>query len=106
MLRTAAAFAALGLTAGLYLTTGAAMAEPLHHERQVAASGSAALWRPSVEGKTDAEVRTTYGKPDGDSLVNNRNGKVITLEMVQNDARWQAETAEMLRRDRTSEVIR
>jgi len=38
--------------------------------------------------------------------VNQRNGKIITLEMVQNDAEWQAETAQMLKRDNTSEVVR
>ena len=96
MFRTAAAFAALGLTAGLYLTTGSAMAEP----------GNPQPVRPAVEGKTDAEVRITNAKPSDDSLVNSRNGEVVTLEMVQNNAAWQEETAEMLKRDRTSEAVR
>jgi hypothetical protein len=98
MLRTAAAVAALGLTAGLYLSTGTAMADPEDF--------MATTERPAVEGKTDTEVRITDAKPEDNSLVNQRNGKVITLEMVQNDAEWQAETAQMLKRDNTSEVVR
>jgi len=98
MFRTAAAVAALGLTAGLYLSTGTAMAEP--EDTMTPAE------RPAVEGKTDAELRITDAKPEDNSLVNQRNGKIITLEMVQNDAEWQAETAQMLKRDNTSEVVR
>lgn len=98
MYRTAAAVAALGLTAGLYLTAGTAMAEAEDSEN--------ITQRPAVEGKTDAGLRVTDAEPAEDSLVNLRNGKVITLEMVQNDAAWQAETAEMLKRDNTSEVVR
>jgi hypothetical protein len=98
MYRTAAAVAALALTAGLYLSTGPAMAEP--ENSQVTSA------RPAVEGMTDDGVRVTDAKPADDSLVNLRNGKVITLEMVQNDAEWQAETAQMLKRDHTSEVVR
>lgn len=100
MLRTAAAIAALGLTAGLYLTSGTAMAEPLANDPKVEAA------RPEVAGKTAAEVRITNAKPEEESLVNPRNGKVLTLEMVHNDARWQRETAEMLKRDQTSEAVR
>jgi hypothetical protein len=98
MFRTAAAVAALGLTAGLCLSTGTAMAEPEDSPLTAA--------RPAVEGKTDDSVRITEAKPAENSLVNQRNGKVITLEMVRNDAEWQAETAEMLKRDNTSEVVR
>jgi len=98
MFRTAAAVAALGLTAGLCLATGTAMAEP---EDQLFTAA-----RPAAEGKTDDGIRITDAKPEDDSLINQRNGQVITLEMVQNDAEWQAETAEMLKRDRTSEVVR
>lgn len=98
MFRTAAAVAALGLTAGLYLSTGTAMAEPEDSPLTAA--------RPAVEGKTDAGVRITDAKPEDNSLVNQRNGKVITLEMVRNDAEWHAETAQMLKRGRTSEVVR
>lgn len=98
MYRTAAAVAALGLTAGLYLSNGTAIAEPKDSQN--------ISQRPAVEGKTDAEVRITNAKPEEDSLVNQRNGKVITLEMVQNDAEWQDRTAQMLKRDRTSEIVR
>ena len=98
MFRTAAAVAALGLTAGLCLASGNAMAEP---EDQLLTTA-----RPAAEGKTDDGVRITDAKPEDDSLVNQRNGKVITLEMVRNDAEWQAETARMLKRDKTSEVVR
>lgn len=95
MFRTASAAAALGLTAGLCLSTGTAMAEP---EDSLVTPA-----RPAVEGKTDAEVRIIDAKPADDSLINHRNGKVVTLEMLQNDAEWQAEAAEMLKRDNTSE---
>lgn len=98
MFRTAAAAAALGLTAGLYLSTGTAMAEP--------ESSTVTTVRPAVEGNTDAGVRITDAKPEDNSLINQRNGKVVTLEMLQNDAEWQAEAAEMLKRDNTSEVVR
>jgi hypothetical protein len=98
MFRTAAAAAALGLTAGFYLSTGTAMAEP--------ENSTVTTERPAVEGKTDDSVRITEAKPADDSLINQRNGKVITLEMVRNDAKWQAEAAEMLKRDNTSEVAR
>jgi len=61
MFRTAAAAAALGLTAGLYLSTGTAMAEP--------EDSLITTERPAVEGKTDAGVRITDAKPDDNSLV-------------------------------------
>jgi hypothetical protein len=98
MFRTAAAAAALGLTAGLYLSTGTAMAEP--------ENSTVTTEHPAADGNAAAGIHITDAKPEDNSLINQRNGNVITLEMVQNDAKWKAEAAEMLKRDNTSEVAR
>ena len=89
MFRTAAAAAALGLTAGLYLSTGTAMAEP--------ENSTVTTEHPAADGNAAAGIHITDAKPEDNSLINQRNGNVITLEMVQRDIEWHRETARMLR---------
>jgi hypothetical protein len=92
MLRSKTALAALGAATILIASTPGFADEPkpydMRHDSQQAAQPN---------------VRVTNAKPEGESLVNGRNGKTVTLEMVQKDSQWRAETAEMLQADRTSE---
>ena len=102
MLRTAAAFAALSLSAGLYLAPVIAQADPLNDNPAPILPSKWHHLAPSG----DNEIYFTNDKSTGSSLVNRKNGRTITLEMVKNDVEWQEETAEMLRKDQTSEAPR
>ncbi|GAB4366234.1 MAG: hypothetical protein Kow00114_24050 [Kiloniellaceae bacterium] len=101
MLRTATAFAALSLSLGLGLSTPSASAEPI---ALTCAMEAHRAGQPADGCRT--AIRVTDAKPADASLVNRKNGKTITLEMVQNDVAWRAQTAEQLKQDTTSEVRR
>jgi len=97
MLRTAAAFAALSLSAGLCISSGTALADAARD----ADNTPVVVAHNAASDDNAATVRITDQKPADASLVNRRNGKTITLEMVKNDVEWREETAHMLQRDRT-----
>jgi|GEM_PF-6143293 len=86
--------AVLGAATALLATSPSLAEEPaVQQAKQV---------RDTADGNQPG-IRVTNETPDDDSLVNGRNGKTVTLEMVQKDAEWREETAEMLRDDDTSE---
>lgn len=100
MVRTATAFAALSLSLGLSIPSASAE-EPLSLTCAMEAHRAGL---PAGDCRT--AVRVTDAKPADASLVNRKNGKTITLEMVQNDVAWRAQTAEQLKQDTTSEAPR
>lgn len=92
MLRSKTALAALGAATILIASTAGFAEEP---KPRTLHSGTQQASQPPV--------RVTDTEPGGESLVNGRNGKTITLEMVQKETEWRAETAKMLQDDQTSE---
>ena len=101
MLRRKTALAALGAATALLILTPS-FAPSFAEEAKVAGTQQAAQPRDTADGP-QPDIRVTNEKPDDASLVNGRNGKVVTLEMVKNDAEWREETAEMLEEDTASE---
>jgi hypothetical protein len=95
MLRSATACAVLSLSLGLALGTTA-------HADPVKLTGP----MEAVQRGQDPSdgYRIAGEQPDGAPLVNRKNGKPVTLEMVQNDIDWRAQTAESLKPDSTSEA--
>ena len=101
MVRTATILAALSFPLGLGLSLSTASAEPLSLTCAMEAARqdiSASNCRPAM--------RVTDETPADESLVNHKNGKTITLDMVQKDTAWRAQTAEELKQDTTSEAAR
>lgn len=95
MLRSATACAVLSLSLGLTLGT-AAYADPIKLTGPMDAV---------QQGKDpSAGYRIAGEQPDRMPLVDRKNGKPVTLEMVQNDIDWRAQTAESLKPDSTSEA--
>ncbi len=100
MLRRKTALAALGAAAALFTLNPSFAEEP-----KVDGAQQAAQPRDTADGNQPG-IRVTNEKPDDASLVNGRNGKTVTLEMVQNDAEWREDTSEMLKRDKASDASR
>lgn len=101
MVCTATALAALSLSLGLGLSIQSASAEPIPLNCAMKAFG-----QDHAAGNCGPAIRVTDETPADESLVNRKNGKTITLEMVQKDAAWRAQTAEELKQDTISEVPR
>jgi len=101
MVRTATILAALSFPLGLGLSIPTASAEPLPLNCVMEA------FRQGLPASTcRPAIRVTGETPADESLVNRKNGKTITLEMVQNDVAWREQTAQELKQDTTSEVPR
>lgn len=100
MVRTATAFAALSLALGLSIPSVKA-------EEPISLTCAMEAYRAGQSaGHCRTAIRVTDAKPAEKSLVNRKNGRTITLEMVQNDVTWRAQTAEKLKQDTTSEAPR
>jgi hypothetical protein len=101
MVRTATVLAALSFTLGLGLSLPTASAEP------IALNCAMEAFRQGLPASTcGPAIRVTDETPADESLVNRKNGKTITLEMVQNDAAWREQTANELKQNTTSEAPR
>jgi hypothetical protein len=100
MVRTATAIAALSLSLGLGLSLSAS-AEPLNSPIQLTGPMDAVR-----EGGTPSDggpdLRVSEETPTGTPLLNQQNGKPVTVEMVQTDVKWREQTAETLKQDGTS----
>lgn len=101
MVRTATILAALSFPLGLGLSIPTASAEPLS-----LTCAMEAVRQGHAASNCGPAIRVTDERPADESLVNRKNGKTITLEMVKKDATWRAQTAEELKQDTTSEAPR
>ncbi|WP_340117121.1 hypothetical protein [Pelagibius sp. 7325] len=101
MVRTATILAALSFPLGLGLSLPTASAEPLS-----LTCAMEAVRQNNPTSNCRPAIRVTDETPADESLVNRKNGKTITVEMVQNDVAWREQTAVELKQDTTSEAPR